>query len=156
MCRVGVQSAMDAYQRLTTLAALRTQTEAADEYMCVVRTTLAPHPPRYLPHPFAVHIFAKKQHHVHSGRPGVGANATGMHSQRGRVVLLDVVKKTLQPISTRRPIPAAYVAAGCLLPSGVLTTTSSLARTGVFKPPKKSWATSSGLTGPLHKDFRRD
>ena len=44
MCRVGVQSAMDAYQRLTTLAALRTQTEAADEYMCVVRTTLAPTP----------------------------------------------------------------------------------------------------------------
>ncbi len=44
MCRVGVQSAMDAYQRLTTLAALRTQTKAANEYMYVVRTTLAPHP----------------------------------------------------------------------------------------------------------------
>ena len=90
---------------------------------------LSPHPPRYLPHPFAVHIFAKKQHHVHSGRPGVGANATGMHSQRGRVVLLDVVKKSLQPISTRRPIPAAYFcrrrvpspqrsAHRCILPSG--------------------------------------
>ena len=33
---------MDAYQRLTTLAALHTKTEAADEYMYVVRTTLAP------------------------------------------------------------------------------------------------------------------
>ena len=37
--------------------------------MYVVRTTLAPHPPRYLPNPFAIHIFAKKHHHVYNARP---------------------------------------------------------------------------------------
>ena len=120
---------MDSYQRLTTLAALRTQNEAADEYKYVVRTTLAPHPPRYLPHPSAIHIFAQATPPPQRTTCRVGANATGMDTRRGRAVMLDVVKKSLQPISTRRPIPAAYFcrrrvpspqrsAHRCILPSG--------------------------------------
>ena len=97
--------------------------EAADEYMYVVRTTLAPPPPALLAAPFRCPYFCKKATpRLQRTTCRVGANANGMHSQRGRAVLLDVVKKYLQPISTRRPIyprslllspPGAFSPTGC-------------------------------------------